>query len=686
MTVWPSPIPGPREFCPFDVPAWAVRPLSRVIDLSESSAEAAARPAAAGAFSWPSGDEVATWAVADQWFAVAEALTGPRDEAFAAAAPIASPQFAEAWRQLAGDPSAPLNALAPVASELGAAVAECARELEAAKLEAWTEIGRFLRDLLGLSVSTPLIAPAVEVLIAVTRLALRQIFAGLALRLAGGTSAAARVADETTRRLFPPTTTADVELAAAPVAPPENEVAAPGPALGREKTAKTSSGISASGILRRSYGSSESTRRVLSSDLDVPDRHDPGTQTVAIPPIPSVRGETTVLMEISGPIVSDPPPAPTSHFGYLPDDRRDDYSAYLDSVGQDIRAKIAGLDRLAEQETLGGSAERGEEVRRHISTLRAILADLENAAADHAGAASAAAGADQAGATWAAAGADQAGATWAAAGADHAGASRAADHADTSPGEEAAHAGTKPHAAGMGTEVYGGLGAALAVHQQALENAMPRDGDGRATRLADPRAGEWFQLINAGGPAADPTRALNCTDAVLALYDTYLLGRPRVAAPRSFDGYAHGEPSRPTGGEWDGPRRIEARAGTTFQNLCPFQGAADPASARSAVDAALLNLANHLHNSGHGAFAFVLTDLERGGCHAWATINHGGAILFLDPQIGRLSEEVPLYAHRGAPADANVLSMDALVVDAEARPAPLPYHGPGQWTTRAPAP
>ncbi|MFD0519250.1 toxin glutamine deamidase domain-containing protein [Paractinoplanes durhamensis] len=103
--------------------------------------------------------------------------------------------------------------------------------------------------------------------------------------------------------------------------------------------------------------------------------------------------------------------------------------------------------------------------------------------------------------------------------------------------------------------------------------------------------------------------------------------------------------------------------------------------ARSAVDAAMRNLANHLHNSGHGAFAFILTDLEGGGCHAWAAANHDGTILFLDPQVGRISEEIPLYRHHGAPSTANVVSMDALVVDGQGEPAPLPYHGPGQWST-----
>jgi hypothetical protein len=131
-----------------------------------------------------------------------------------------------------------------------------------------------------------------------------------------------------------------------------------------------------------------------------------------------------------------------------------------------------------------------------------------------------------------------------------------------------------------------------------------------------------------------------------------------------------------------GPQRIEAETGATFQNLCPHQGAADPADAKAAVDIALRNLTNHLHNSGHGAYAVVVTDLEGGGHRCWAASNRNGVILFLDPQTGRSSEEAPLYHHRGTASPANVLSMEALVVDGHARPAPLPYHGPSRWTTR----
>ena len=172
--------------------------------------------------------------------------------------------------------------------------------------------------------------------------------------------------------------------------------------------------------------------------------------------------------------------------------------------------------------------------------------------------------------------------------------------------------------------------------------------------VAEVGAVDQKALPNAGGT--------DCVDAVLALYGTYSY------APRIFDS-AHA-----------GPQRIEEATGVTFQNLCPHLGVADPADAKLAVDAAMLNLANHLHNSGHGAFAVIVTDFEGGGWHCWAAINQNGTIFFLDPQTDRISEETPLYHHRGAPSPANVVAMDALVVDGRGRPAPLPYHGPGRWT------
>ncbi|BCJ53284.1 hypothetical protein Asp14428_47590 [Actinoplanes sp. NBRC 14428] len=232
----------------------------------------------------------------------------------------------------------------------------------------------------------------------------------------------------------------------------------------------------------------------------------------------------------------------------------------------------------------------------------------------------------------------------------------------------------------------GGLRPPLAVHQLDLERAMPRRSDGRVQRLADPREGGWFARANDGGPAADPTRGINCVDAVLSLFETYVHGRPRVAAPRTFDAYAQGEPTRPLGAEESGLARIEETTGGEFQGLCPYVGALPPEQAKAAVDQAMTNLHNHLYNAGPGAFAFIVTDSEQGTAHAWTAVNQNGTILFLDPQTARISETTPLYAHRGTTAPDNVVSMDALVVDSLGNPAPLPYHEAGLWSRKIPEP
>ncbi|WP_158510598.1 toxin glutamine deamidase domain-containing protein [Actinoplanes friuliensis] len=226
----------------------------------------------------------------------------------------------------------------------------------------------------------------------------------------------------------------------------------------------------------------------------------------------------------------------------------------------------------------------------------------------------------------------------------------------------------------------GGLRAPLAVHQLDLEKAMPREADGKVQRLADPRSGEWFGLANDGGPTADPTRGINCVDGVLSLFDTYIHGRPRVSAPRTFDSYAQGNPTRPMGAEDQGLARIETTVQGEFQGLCPYVGGLDPQQAKQAVDTAMTNLQNHLYNAGHGAFAFIVTDSEQGTAHAWAAVNQNGTILFLDPQTGRLSESTPLYSHQGTPNNGNVVSMDAVVVNSHGEPAPLPYHQAGLWS------
>jgi hypothetical protein len=219
-------------------------------------------------------------------------------------------------------------------------------------------------------------------------------------------------------------------------------------------------------------------------------------------------------------------------------------------------------------------------------------------------------------------------------------------------------------------DVPGGLRRPLGVHQRELELAMPRDGDGRVQRRPDPREGKWFDLANDGGPEADPTRGINCVDGVLSLFDTYVHGRPRVSAPRTFDSYAWGDPQRPLGPENGGIDRIQHVTQGHFAALTP----PNPANPKRAVDDAMHHLMAHVGSLEHGAFAFIVTQSEGGDAHAWAAVNHHGTILFLDPQTRQVSEDFPLYRHTGTPSLSNVVAVSALVTDPDGNYASPPRH------------
>ncbi|WBC06321.1 toxin glutamine deamidase domain-containing protein [Micromonospora sp. WMMA1976] len=225
----------------------------------------------------------------------------------------------------------------------------------------------------------------------------------------------------------------------------------------------------------------------------------------------------------------------------------------------------------------------------------------------------------------------------------------------------------------------GGLRPPLALHQTDLERQMPRNPDGSVTRTADPRRGRWFRLANDGGPAADATRGINCLDCTLSLFETWVHGRPRVAAPRTFDGYLNGDVNRPVGGEADGPLRVEQTTGGRFQNLCPPDRPGVTGRERQLlVDGGYRDLYAQLASGGHGSYAFLITRFEGGGSHAWVALNQNGTILFLDPQTGEVADR-PIYHHSGRPARGNVVGVDALVLGPGGRPMPLADRPPGTY-------
>jgi hypothetical protein len=228
---------------------------------------------------------------------------------------------------------------------------------------------------------------------------------------------------------------------------------------------------------------------------------------------------------------------------------------------------------------------------------------------------------------------------------------------------------------------WGGLRTPLALHQTDLEREMPRDSDGRVVRTADPRQGRWFQLANDGGPAADPTRGINCLDCTLSLYETWVHGRPRVSAPRTFDAYAAGDIASPLWGEFGGPGRVEQVTGGTFQMLCaPVEGMR-PAAQQHAVERGFGRLHDQLTAGGHGSYAFVITTWERGGSHAWVALNQNGRVLYLDPQRGEVSDS-PLYTNHGVPEPGNVTAVDALLLGGDGQPMLLSDVERGQFSER----
>ncbi|MBO4207075.1 toxin glutamine deamidase domain-containing protein [Micromonospora echinofusca] len=228
----------------------------------------------------------------------------------------------------------------------------------------------------------------------------------------------------------------------------------------------------------------------------------------------------------------------------------------------------------------------------------------------------------------------------------------------------------------------GGLRRPLALHQTDLERHIPLDPEGNPVRTPDPRQGSWFRLANDGGPRADPARSINCLDCTLSLYETWVHGRPRVSAPRTFDGYWNGDVRQPVNGEAGGPARVEEITGGGFQELCPLDEGLAPAAVRQAVDRGFADLRDKLLAEGHGSYAFLVTTWEQGGSHAWVALNQGGTVLYLDSQNNQMRADLPLYGHSGAAWGGNVTSIDALVLGADGRPAPLADRPPGGFSSR----
>ena len=207
----------------------------------------------------------------------------------------------------------------------------------------------------------------------------------------------------------------------------------------------------------------------------------------------------------------------------------------------------------------------------------------------------------------------------------------------------------------------------------ALEQALPRTPEGGFRPAPEPTP-DWLSRLNGVGPNADQSRAQNCVDATLALVDTYLRGRPRVAVPRIVDAHRSGATRLPLRGEPTGRRRLEDALEGNLQLLFVQAGAVRTRLETYQVNAAFDTVADRLRAAGSGAFAVLLTGWRDGGSRSTAAVNHGGAVRWIDAQLGTIADEA-------MPAEW-VRSLEVLMVDGAGQPVPMPGRPLSPWTTR----
>jgi hypothetical protein len=181
-------------------------------------------------------------------------------------------------------------------------------------------------------------------------------------------------------------------------------------------------------------------------------------------------------------------------------------------------------------------------------------------------------------------------------------------------------------------------------HEQDIDDAAPKRPDGRPERFPDPR-GEWLQLVNDGGPEADPLRGNNCLDCSLSLISTWH-GEPQVSAPRFPDRHADGTLDKESG-ERHGIERAQLWLGHPYEYL------------GSAVEG-FHAIEKKLRAGGHGASAAIMNTWKDGFAHAWNAVNSRGEILWIDSQVGAVDKE-PVHT----PEQIN--RMWAIVIDKEGR-------------------
>ncbi len=203
---------------------------------------------------------------------------------------------------------------------------------------------------------------------------------------------------------------------------------------------------------------------------------------------------------------------------------------------------------------------------------------------------------------------------------------------------------------------------------RALRAALPRDDAGSPLLHPDPRLG-WPAAVNRHGPGtrrdahrggdAPRRHAENCVDAALSALATWF-GEPSAAGRVRFE---------------QTPDVLDDFLLDAVGHPLPLLAEADTAGAEK--------VAAPVRDLGHGAAALVAV---RGGtwAHVVAAVNHGGEVVWMDPQTGGVGDSLD---HLGLPAD-DARTMSALHFTPDG--VPVEPYGPDapheRWSQEPEAP
>ncbi|WP_158581558.1 toxin glutamine deamidase domain-containing protein [Actinomadura spongiicola] len=187
----------------------------------------------------------------------------------------------------------------------------------------------------------------------------------------------------------------------------------------------------------------------------------------------------------------------------------------------------------------------------------------------------------------------------------------------------------------LGFSLVGGV-------SKALKKVSPHGSGGPAG--SGSTAADWVKGINSQRDEPGDAYRRNCIDAARSFIASWS-GNPTAAAPIAAGGV-----------EADGPNRTKAWLGTEWKTDDHVAGSHEQ------VDGVWGAVATRLKGAGHGASSIVVfRRVESGNVHAVCGVNHKDKVVWIDPQIGRVSSE-PMYngqlfmtitlTPQGAPVDA----------------------------------